>query len=443
MALSQLEHLLRQIGNTDLMELTQFNPQGRVRVFAKLEMNNLTGSVKDRPARNMIEEAEKTGRLEPGKTVLESTSGNTGIALAAIGRAKGYPVKLVIPETVSRERKELLAGFGAEIVLSSGMEGADGAYNLANTLYEEDPDRFFKADQYANPDNPAAHCNTTGEEIWRQTEGQVTHFVAATGTSGTLMGTTRRLKTHNGQIKVYGAQPAEEMHGVEGLKNYSAEMVPAIYEPQLLDGVIRIGTQDAYDMMVRLAREARVFAGPSAGLNVCAALKLAAELDQGLIVTVLPDSGYRYVSTGLFPDDLFDVHLASQQMVEITKHAGSGYPHEVCGLLAGTIEPHRKVVTRVFPCKNINRQRARDRFEIDPRQYLEITEALTEDETILGIYHSHPDHPSRPSPTDLSRAFPVYSYLIAATIDATVSSTRSWTLHEEKGVFEEEFIKVT
>jgi cysteine synthase B len=440
---SQLDHLLRQIGNTDLVELTKFNPQGRVRVFAKLEMNNLTGSVKDRPALNMIEEAEKSGRLVPGKTVLESTSGNTGIALAAIGRAKGYRVKLVVPETVSRERKELLAGFGAEIVLSSGMEGADGAYRLANRLFEQEADTCFKTDQYGNPDNPAAHCRTTGEEIWQQTQGRVTHFVAATGTSGTLMGTTRSLKAHNPQIKIFGAQPAEEMHGVEGLKNYAAEMVPSIYDPQLLDGTIRITTQDAYDMMVRLAREERVFTGPSAGLNVCAALKLAADLDEGVIVTVLPDSGYRYVSTGLFPEELFDVHLTSRQMAEITQHSGTGYPHEVCGLLAGRIEQNRKMVTRVFLCKNINQERARDRFEIDSRQYLTITDDLAGDEAIIGIYHSHPDHPSRPSPTDLSRAFPVYSYLIVATIGPTVSSARSWALNEDKGIFEEEFIKVT
>ncbi len=440
---SQLEHLLRQVGNTDLLELTKLNPPGPVRVFAKLEMNNLTGSVKDRPALNMILEAEKNGRLAPGKTILESTSGNTGIALAAIGRAKGYRVKLVVPETVSRERKELLAGFGAEIVLSSGMDGADGAYALANTLYDEDRDIYFKADQYGNPDNPAAHCRTTGEEIWRQTEGRVTHFVAATGTSGTLMGTTRSLKAHNGQIQVFGAQPAEEMHGVEGLKNYAVEMVPAIYQAQLVDGTIRIATQDAYDMTVRLAREEHIFAGPSGGLNVCAALKLAEDLDEGFIVTVLPDSGYRYVSTGLFPDDLFTVFLTSRQIAEITQHTAGGYPHEVCGLLAGRIEENRKVVTRVFSCQNMNRERARDRFEIDPRQYMAITEDLVDEEAIVGIYHSHPDHPSRPSPTDLSRAFPVYSYLIVATIGATVSSTRSWTLNEEKGRFEEEFIKVT
>jgi cysteine synthase B len=436
--------MLSQIGNTDLVELTRLNPEGRVRVFAKLEMDNLTGSVKDRPALNMIEEAEKSGRLALGKTVLESTSGNTGIAFAAIGRAKGYRVKLVVPETVSQERKDLLADFGAEVVLSSGMEGADGAYALANTLFEQDAETYFKADQYANPDNPAAHYRTTGEEIWQQTQGRVTHFVAATGTSGTLMGTARRLKAHNPQIKIFGAQPAEEMHGVEGLKNYAAEMVPAIYDPQLVDGTIRITTQDAYDMALRLAREERIFAGPSAGLNVSAALTLAAELDEGLIVTVLPDSGYRYVrSARLFPDELFDVHLPSRQMTEITEHAGNGYPHEVCGLLAGRIVQNRKMVTRVFPCKNINQERARDRFEIDPRQYLTITDDLTDDETIVGIYHSHPDHPSRPSPMDLSRAFPVYSYLIVATIGTTVSSTRSWTLNEDKGIFQEEFIKVT
>ena len=443
MSPSHLDHLLRQIGNTDLVELTRIMPPGRVRVFAKLEMNNLTGSVKDRPALNIIEEAEKSGRLLPGKTVLESTSGNTGIALAAIGRAKGYHVKLVLPETVSRERKELLTRFGAEIVLSSGMEGADGAYRLANRLFEQEADTCFKADQYGNPDNPAAHCRTTGEEIWQQTDGQVTHFVAATGTSGTLMGTARRLKAHNPDIKIFGAQPAEEMHGVEGLKNYEVEMVPAIYDAQLLNGTIRITTDDAYDMAVRLAREERLFTGPSAGLNVCAALKLAADLDEGVIVTVLPDSGYRYVSAGLFPEELFDVHFSSQLMAQVTQHAGEGYPHEVCGLLVGRIEEHQKIVTRIYPCENINEERARDRFEIDPRQYLTLTNELKDDEAIIGIYHSHPDHPSRPSPTDLSRAFPVYSYLIAATIGSAVSSARSWILNEEKGRFEEEFIKIS
>ncbi|MDX1762721.1 MAG: pyridoxal-phosphate dependent enzyme [bacterium] len=440
---SALDHLLRQIGHTDLVALDNVNPRKGVPVLAKLEMNNLTGSVKDRPALNMIEEAEKSGELGPGKTILESTSGNTGIALAAIGQAKGYPVKLVVPETISSERKELLAGFGAEIILSDGLEGPDGAYRMANALFKNDGGTYLKADQYGNPANPAAHCLTTAEEIWEQTEGRVTHFVAATGTSGTLMGTGRGLKAHQPQIRVFGAQPAEEMHGVEGLKNYDVEIVPAIYDPHLLNGVIRVTTEDAYDMMVRLAREERIFAGPSGGLNVCAALKLAGEMDDGLIVTVLPDSGYRYVSTGLYPEDLFHVHLSSRQMTEVKEHAGQGYPHEVCGLLVGTIEANRKVVTRVFPCENINKDRARDRFEIDPREYLGLTNELNDDEAIIGIYHSHPDHPSRPSPTDLSRAFPIYSYFIAATIGATVSSVRSWILNEEESAFQEEFIKVS
>ncbi|RMD57327.1 MAG: pyridoxal-phosphate dependent enzyme [Nitrospirae bacterium] len=409
-------------------------------IFAKLEYNNLTSSVKDRAALNMIIKGEETGELTKDKIILESTSGNTGISLAAIGMLKGYKVKLVLPETISLERRNILKEFGAELMFTSASEGSDGAYKYAKRLYKKHQDIYFTPNQYSNPANPEAHYKGTADEIWKQTGGKVTHFVAATGTSGTLMGCSRRLKELNHNIQSYAAEPKEEIHGVEGLKNMRVEMVPDIYDETLVDHKLYITTEDAYNMALRLAKEERLFVGPSSGLNICAALKVAESIEKGVVLTVLPDTGYRYISTGIFNRELFDIFIAHKEMDKIKEHARDGYPFEVCGLMAGSIRDSKKIVTKVFPCENINKDRAIDRFEIHPREYLKITKQLSRGESIIGIYHSHPNHPSRPSITDLSFASPVYSYLIVATIKDRISSIRCWTLNEEEDGFKEEFI---
>lgn len=434
--------LFRQIGKTAIKELKKINPYPDVRLLAKLEFNNLTSSIKDRAAFHMVEEAEKSEKLDKSKIILESTSGNTGIALAAIGMVKGYKVILVASEAISEERKAILREFGSEIIFSNAGEGADGAYIMADEVYQANPKRYFKVDQYSNFANPHAHYLTTAKEIWNQSKGMVSHFVAGTGTSGTIVGSGRQLKELNQAIKIYAAEPQEEMHGIEGLKNMRVERVPLIYDEGIIDHKIYIKTEDAYEMTGRLMKEERLFTGQSSGLNVCAALEIAKRLKKGTIVTVLPDTGYRYLSTGIFPDDFFDVFIPRLGLDDIRRYAKEGYPYEICGLMTGEMKGNKKIIRRVFPCQNINQFSAEDRFEIDPKEYLQISKKLNKGESIVGIYHSHPDHPSRPSVTDLTFASPVYSYFIIATIGKAISSIRSWILDETDREFKEEFIKI-
>jgi cysteine synthase B len=249
--------LLDVIGNTPIVELRRVRDgiADGVRLFAKLEGFNPGGSVKDRPAKKMIEIGIAEGKLVPGKTILDSTSGNTGIGLAMVGAALGYAVKLVMPENVSVERKKVIRAFGAEIVFSDPMEGSDGAIRLCREILAEDPERYFKPDQYNNPANPLAHYEGTGPEIWRQTDGRVTHVVAGIGTSGTIMGTGRYLKERNPAVQVIAAEPEDAFHGLEGLKHMATSIVPGIYHETALDQKIGISTDDAYAMVYRLGRE--------------------------------------------------------------------------------------------------------------------------------------------------------------------------------------------
>lgn len=286
------------IGNTPIVDVSNLSPKPSVRILAKIESGNPAGSVKDRIARKMIEEAEADGTLTPGRTIIEPSSGNTGIALAMIARLKGYPIKIVLPENVSVERRQLLEIFGAEIILSPGAEGSNGAVRRAQQLAEEHPDWAFLY-QYANEANPRAHYETTGPEIWSATEGKVTHFLAGIGTSGTLMGTGRYLKDQNPDVEVYAVEPDDPMHGLEGLKHMGTAKVPGIYEPSWLDGVLPAATEAAYDAVVRLARQG-ILVGASSGGAMVAAERLARELDEGVIVIVFPDGGGRYLSTGLY-----------------------------------------------------------------------------------------------------------------------------------------------
>ncbi|WP_222615323.1 PLP-dependent cysteine synthase family protein [Persicimonas caeni] len=290
--------LLEMVGNTPMVRLEHVTSHlpDEVEVWAKLEFMNPGGSVKDRPARQIILDALETGELTPEKTLIDSTSGNTGIAYAMIGAAVGIDVALVMPENVSPARKHIVSTFGAEIIYSDPMDGSDGAQRLCKELVDNDEEgKYFYANQYGNPNNPGAHVLTTAPEIWEQTDGRVTHFVASTGTSGTIMGVTRGLKQFNSDIQTYGAQPSDAFHGLEGLKHMPSAIVPDIYHEDELSGVIYVDTEDGWDMAEKLARTEGIAAGNSAGANVWAALKVAEELDEGVVVTVICDHADRYL----------------------------------------------------------------------------------------------------------------------------------------------------
>jgi len=287
------------IGNTPLVALRRLNPNPAVRLLAKLEGNNPGGSVKDRTAWWMIRQAEAEGLLTPDKTILEPTSGNTGIALAMLAAARGYRIRLVMPECVSLERRAVLEAYGAELVLSPACEATDGAIRLAHRILAEEPDCYFMPNQYDNPANPAVHFETTGPEIWRQTEGAVDVFVAGMGTSGTLMGVGRYLRKQKAAVQIVGVEPRLG-HKVQGLKNMREAIVPGIYREEELDRKLTIDDDEAFETARQLAAREGIFAGMSSGAAVAGALKIAAEMSRGTIVVVLPDRGDRYLSTALF-----------------------------------------------------------------------------------------------------------------------------------------------
>ncbi len=295
--------VLELIGNTPLLEITRITEgllRPGVRIFAKLEGFNPGGSVKDRPARKMIEIGLQRGELRPGKVIIDSTSGNTGIALAMVGAALGYPVELVMASNVSRERKKIIAAFGAKPIYSDPLEGSDGAIVLCRKLIADNPERYFKPDQYNNEANPLAHFETTGPEVWRQTRGRVTHFVAGIGTGGTVMGTGRYLKARNPAAKVIAVEPDDPMHGLEGLKHMASSIVPGIYHEEELDGKIQVSTEDAYEMVYALGQVEGVLVGQSSGAAMVAALRVARGLREGCVVTVFADFGDKYLSTNLW-----------------------------------------------------------------------------------------------------------------------------------------------
>jgi S-sulfo-L-cysteine synthase (O-acetyl-L-serine-dependent) len=291
--------ILASIGHTPLIELRKVNPNPKVRVLAKLEGNNPGGSIKDRTALWMINQAEQSGRLTQDKIILEPTSGNTGIALAMIGAAKGYRVKLTLPGCVSSERQRTLEAFGAEVIITCSHEGTDGAIHVAERILQDEPDKYFMPNQFANPANPLAHYQTTGPEIFEQTGGEVDVFVAGMGTTGTLMGVSRYLKERKPSVKVVGVEPTKG-HAIQGLKNMSESIVPKVYERSRLDDVLVINDEQAFEMTRRLAAYEGVFAGISSGAAVAGAVRLAERMDHGTIVTIICDRGDRYLSTALF-----------------------------------------------------------------------------------------------------------------------------------------------
>jgi cysteine synthase B len=289
--------VLELIGNTPLIRLQQFERETPgVELYAKAEWHNPGGSVKDRAAARMIAEGEASGRLRPGLTIVDATSGNTGIAYSMIGAAKGYKIKLFLPENASPERKLILRAFGAELVLTSPLEGTDGAIRAVRALVEQHPSEYFYPDQYSNDANWRAHFDTTGPEIIEQTGGRITHFVAGLGTSGTFMGTSRALRRFNPGVQLISFQPDSPFHGLEGLKHMETAMVPAIYDASVADADLRVSTEDAHRNVRRLAREAGLMVGISAGAALAATLQVARALEHGVVVTVFPDGAEKYLT---------------------------------------------------------------------------------------------------------------------------------------------------
>lgn len=287
------------VGNTPLVRLQRLPGEGAGTVLAKLEGNNPAGSVKDRPAMSMIRHAEERGDIRPGDTLIEATSGNTGIALAMVSAIKGYHMTLIMPEHMSVERRAVMKAFGAEIVLVSREDGMEGARDLALQMQDEGKGRVL--DQFSNPDNPRAHYEGTGPEIWRDTGGEITHFVSSMGTTGTIMGTSEFLKEQSAAVQIVGVQPTEGSN-IPGIRRWPEAYLPQIYDARRVDRVIDVSQDQAEEMTRRLAREEGIFCGISSGGATVAALQLAREIPDAVIVVIICDRGDRYLSTGIFPD---------------------------------------------------------------------------------------------------------------------------------------------
>ena len=296
---STVPDLIGAIGNTPLIDISSLSGRTDIRLLAKLEGSNPGGSVKDRPALQMIEAAERSGELNHNKIILEPTSGNTGIAIAMIGAAKGYKVKLVMPACVSVERRGILEAYGAEVVLSPGCEMTDGAIRLARRILQDNTETYYMPDQYSNPNNPLAHYHTTGPEIFRQTAGNIDYFVAGMGTSGTLMGTSLFFQEHAPGVQVVGIEPGLG-HKIQGLKNMEEAIVPTIYDERRLARKLVVADEAAFEATRILAHKLGLFVGMSSGAAVAGALKLTEEIRHATIVVLLPDRGDRYLSTNLF-----------------------------------------------------------------------------------------------------------------------------------------------
>jgi cysteine synthase len=310
------DSVIDMIGETPIVDVSKLSPNPKVRILAKIESNNPAGSVKDRIARNMIAEAEADGTLTPGKTIIEPSSGNTGIAMAMIARLKGYPIKIVLPENVSIERRQLLEIFGAEIISSPGAEGSNGAVARAQALAEEHPDWAFLY-QYANEANPRAHYETTGPEILRDVP-DITHFVAGLGTSGTLMGVGTFLKERKPDVKVYAVEPPIGER-VEGLRNLDEGYIPPVYEkwggPELLDGKRIVRPRESIEWTRKLVTQCSIFAGISSGAALAGAVRLAEKIDEGVIVFIVCDGGWKYLSTGAWTDPIDEVVERAEKII--------------------------------------------------------------------------------------------------------------------------------
>lgn len=299
MAKKIFQNVLESIGKTPLIKINRLNPNKRVEIYAKIEGANPTGSIKDRIALKMIEQAEKEGVLTKGKTIIEPTSGNTGIGLAMIGAVKGYDVEIVMSKAVSEERVKMIKSFGAKVIQTEANLGTDGAIKKARELVKDYPEKYFMPDQFSNKYNNLAHYKTTAEEIWEDTNGKVDYFVSALGTSGTIMGVSKALKEKNQKIKIVSAHPVKG-HYIQGLKNMEEAIVPSIYDPSLIDETIMVDTEKAFEMAREIVLKEGIFVGMSSGAAMYAALEIAKKIDFGTIVLIFPDRGEKYLSTNLF-----------------------------------------------------------------------------------------------------------------------------------------------
>jgi cysteine synthase B len=439
------------VGNTPLVRLRRLEPRAGVEIYAKLESQNPGGSVKDRAALAMILAGERSGALHRGQVLLDATSGNTGISYAMLGAERGYRVTLCVPANVTAERKRLLHAYGAELVLTDPMEGSDGAIREARRRYEADPKRYFYPDQYSNPANWRAHYDTTAVEIIEQSAGRLTHFVAGLGTGGTFIGTSRRLREWRPSVRLVSVQPESALHGLEGLKHMASSIVPPIYDPTVADQDERVSTEEAYDLVRRLARQEGILVGPSSGAALAACLRLTEEVDRAVIVTIFPDRGDRYLSEGFWngadrdvapppaedvPDVVGGIAVPDGVLAAIREHGAEAYPDECCGVLIGDESGQ---VTEAFPLSNTTAGERRRRFLIGPDDY-RIAESRAREvgRALIGFYHSHPDHPAVPSAFDLEHAWPNMHYVIVSVQAGRPDGTRSWTLRADRSAFDEE-----
>ena len=424
-----------RIGQTPLVRLTRFEPRPGVEIHAKVESMNPGGSVKDRAARAIVEDAMRRAEI-PRRILLDATSGNTGIAYAMLGAAHGFLVKLCVPANVTAERKRLLRAYGADVVWTDPMDGSDGAIAEARRLFASNPDAYFYADQYNNDANWRAHFETTGPEILEQTDGRVTHFVAGLGTTGTFMGTGRRLRAARAGVELISVEPDCPLHGLEGLKHMATALVPGIYDASLATRHSTVATEDAHAMTRALARDAGLLVGPSSGAALVAAIELARTLDHGLIVTVFPDGGTRYLSEPLWDSDARTVAIPAEVRAAIRAHSEGVYPDEACGVLLG---PRDGVVSRAISLDNTTDLERRRRFLVGPDEYRRAERHASDTGLeIIGFYHSHPDHPAEPSAFDLEHAWPNLSYAIQSVRNGSSRELRSWRLRDDRTGYTEE-----
>jgi len=430
------------IGRTPLVRLHGVEPRPGIEIYAKLESQNPGGSVKDRAALSMILEGERTGALTRDRILLDATSGNTGVSYAMLGAARGYRVHLCVPANVTVERKRLLHAYGAELIFTDPMDGSDGAIREARRRYEREPRRYFYPDQYSNPANWRAHYDTTAVEIIEQTGGRITHFVAGLGTSGTFVGTGRRLREWRSSIRLISVQPESALHGLEGLKHMASAIVPPIYDPGLADRDEPISTEESYELVRRLARREGILVGPSGGAALAGCLRVIADEnpDDAVFVTIFPDRGDRYLSErfwheGDAPVDVQEtLTIADDVLAAIREHGARTYPDECCGALIGAESGD---VVEAFALSNGMNERRR-RFLIGPDAY-RMAEARASETglSLIGFYHSHPDHPAEPSTFDLEHAWPNLHYLIVSVRQGRAETARSWRLREDRSAFEE------
>jgi len=424
------------VGRTPLVRLAAFEPKAEVEIYAKLEAQNPGGSVKDRAALAMIRDGEARGALGPGKILLDATSGNTGIAYAMFAASRQVRVRLCVPENITPERRKLLEAYGADLVFTDPMEGTDGAIREARRLYEQNRAAYFYPDQYSNDANWRAHFETTGPEIIEQTGGQVTHFVAGLGTSGTFMGTARRLRKWRPATRLVSVQPDSPLHAIEGLKHMASAMVPAIYDSSLADLNVVVASEDAHALTRRLAREAGILVGPSSGAALAGCLEIANSLDRGVIVTVFPDAGERYLSDPFWSTRV--LRLRGDAEATIRAQARLAYPDECCGAL---IAAPNGDVTLALPLGNVTDGEKRRRFLVSAQDYRSAeASAASSGGELAGFYHSHPNHPAVPSTFDLEHAWPNLSYVIVAVHDGRDETLRSWRLRTDRSNFDEETV---